>query len=91
MTSEQAFENMMEPIPDWMWGSSVEARNALQNSGRVHPYTCRNDRTDAIHKEYQKIHGGDFGQLIAVEGGWECPACGYTQPLNKHEHVLPDT
>lgn len=67
-------------VPDWMFGNSVEARNALQNSGQVHPYTCGNNRCDAAHTEYQKKNGGDFGQLVAVEGGWVCPVCGYNQP-----------
>lgn len=69
------------PPPSWMFGPSVEARNALQNSGKVHPYTCGKDRGDAAHRAYQAKHGGDLGQLIAVEGGWICPACDYTQAL----------
>ncbi len=68
-------------IPEWMFGDAVYARNALQNCGRFHPRTC-GDRMDSAHKQYQEIHGGDFGQLIAVEedkSRWRCPVCGYTQ------------
>ena len=64
-----------EPIPEWMFGPSVEARQALQDSGRVHPYTCGYNRTDDAHRAYQKIHGGDLGQMRATEDGWECPVC----------------
>lgn len=71
----------LKPPPMWMFGSSVEARNALQNSGKVHPYTCRGNRTDEAHKAYAREHGGDYGQLVAVEDGWLCPVCGYTQRL----------
>ena len=53
----------MRPIPDW----SVEARNALQQSGRVHPYTCGDDACRET--------------LRAVEGGWVCDKCGYEQSL----------
>ena len=70
--------DIQKPFPK---GDSVEARNARQNDWRLHPYTCGNNRTDAAHKAYQAEHGGDFGQLLAVEGGWLCPVCGYTQPL----------
>lgn len=70
------------PTAEWMFGPSVEARNALQKSGAVHPMTCGNDRGSAVHREYQKAHPGeDLGQLVATETGWICPACGYTQPL----------
>ena len=48
-------------IPEWMFGSSVEARNALQNSGMVHPYTCDNPDCRAT--------------LRAVEVGWVCDEC----------------
>ena len=67
--------------PEWMFGPSVEARNALQRSGKVHPLTCGKDRMDVAHRAYQAEHGGDFGQLIAIEGGWRCPACDYRQPF----------
>ncbi len=69
-------------IPEWMFGDSVYARNALHNCGRFHAMTCGNDRMDTAHRLHQEIHGGDFGQLIAVEEGairWRCPVCGYTQ------------
>lgn len=62
--------------------TSVEGRNKLQRCGQVHPYTCGNNRTDEVHRAYQKEHPDeDFGQLLATEDGWICPACGYTQPL----------
>lgn len=64
-TSEDLLDSFN--VPAWMLGSSVEARNALQNSGLVHPYTCGNDRSDSAHKAYAKEHGGDFGQLVAIE------------------------
>jgi hypothetical protein len=57
----------------------VAQLNATQNDPRFHPYTCGNDRRDEAHTAYQKEHGGDFGQLIATENGWICPACDYKQ------------
>jgi len=51
-------------IPEWMLGSSVEARNALQNCGMVHPYTCDNPDCRAT--------------LRAVEEGWVCDECSFT-------------
>lgn len=74
-------------FPDWeevtsnMRDQSIEARNKRQNCGFLHPYTCGNNRTDTVHKAYAEQHGGDFGQLVAVEGGWLCPVCGYTQSM----------
>lgn len=62
-----------EPLPEWMFGDSVDARNALQNCGRVHPYTCGNDSCRTT--------------LRAVEGGWICDACGYEQSLSLNTHV----
>lgn len=56
--------------PDWMFGSSIEARNALQQSGTVHPYTCNDD--DCRHKT-------NGNPLRAVEGGWICDDCGLKQ------------
>lgn len=73
--------SLFPEVKEWMFGNSVEARNALQNSGVVHPMTCGNDRHDEAHTAYQKLHGGDFGQLVAVEAGWVCPVCNYTQKL----------
>jgi len=60
---------------------SIETRNKRQNCGFLHPYTCGGNRCDEAHKAYAAEHGGDFGQLVAVEGGWLCPVCGYTQSL----------
>ena len=39
-----------------------------------HPFTCAN-RNDGKHGN----EGGDLGILIAVEEGWVCPHCDYTQ------------
>lgn len=76
-------EKLLEPIPEWMFGTSVESRNALQNCGRFHPYTCGGNRMDDAHRKYEAEHGGDFGQMVAVEEPdgtrWRCPVCGYTQ------------
>jgi hypothetical protein len=66
------FDSLFSPPPAWMFGPSVEARNALQNSGKVHPFTCGND--DCRSKTNQ-------APLRAVEGGWACDHCGYTQKL----------
>ena len=63
---------MIDEIPEWMFGDSVEARNALQRSGAVHPYTCGNE--ECRRKTDQE-------PLLAVEGGWLCEHCGYTQKL----------
>jgi len=59
-----------EPIPEWMFGKSAEARNALQNCGRVHPYTCGNNDCRKTTNQ---------APLRAVEDGWVCDHCGYTQ------------
>lgn len=69
----------LEPIPEWMRGNTVEARNALQHSGRVHPYTCRD--SECRTKTNQ-------APLRAVENGWICDFCGYTQNLEK-DHGKP--
>lgn len=69
-----------EPIPEWMFGKSVEARNALQNCGRVHPYTCgNNDCRKATNQ----------APLRAVEDGWVCDHCGYTQSNTANDPALP--
>lgn len=61
---------------------SVETRNQRQNCGFLHPLTCGNGRHDESHTAYQNEHGGDFGQLVAVDGGWICPVCDWTQDLD---------
>jgi ribosomal protein L37AE/L43A len=61
--------DFFKPAPEWMFGNSVEARNALQKSGKVHPYTCGNDKCRAT--------------LRAVESGWICDKCGYEQALRE--------
>jgi hypothetical protein len=50
-------------IPEWMFGSSIEARNAIQNSGRVKniPYTYDNPDCRAIPR--------------VVEDEWVCHEC----------------
>jgi rubrerythrin len=63
--------------------NSIDARNERQNCRELHPYTCGNNRTDEAHTKYQEEHDGDFGQLVAVEDGWLCPVCGYTQKLTR--------
>lgn len=80
---EQRAMRVLEPPPLWMFGDSVEARNALQKSGKVHPMTCGNNRGDEAHRKYAEEHGEDWGQLIATEEGWKCPVCEYTQPLRR--------
>lgn len=66
--------NALEPVPEWMFGNSVEARNALQNCGQVHPYTCGNDACRSATRG---------APLTAVDDGWLCSKCGYTQKLRK--------
>lgn len=80
--SVHAFESILGPIPDFT-DQSVAGRNARQNSRWLHPLTCGNNRMDDAHRAYQAKHGGDFGQLVATPDGWMCPACDYTQPLNR--------
>lgn len=83
MNEEKFDVNCIESmnVPEWMFGKSVEARNALQKSGRVHPYTCGNNRNDKAHVDYATENQLDNGTLLAVENGWLCPVCGYTQKL----------
>lgn len=57
-------------IPADMFGPSIEARNALQRSGKVHPYTCGNDTCRQAHPD---------AVLRAVDAGWVCDWCGYEQ------------
>jgi hypothetical protein len=78
--------------PSLPWSAEqVDALNRYQTSGRFHPFTCGNNRTDDIHRAYQKEHGGDFGQLVATETGWVCPVpgCGYKQDW-AHGAMLAD-
>jgi len=51
----------------------VESRNIVQRSGMFHPYTCGND-------DCRSKSGG--AALLAVEDGWLCEICGYTQKLS---------
>ena len=65
---------------------SVAQRNASQRCHSFHPATCGGDRMDEAHRKYQALHPDeDYGQLVAVPGGWQCPACSYSQPL----HIKP--
>ena len=74
LTPEQQkmWEDLISPVPDWMFGNSVEARNALQKSGKVHPYTCGN---------YKCRTKTNQAALLATDDGWLCENCGYTQKL----------
>lgn len=65
-----------------MIDETVAERQRFQESGQCHPLTCGNDRMDAAHREWQRIKGGDFGQLVAIPGGWVCPVCGWEQDLS---------
>lgn len=49
--------------------AQVEALNAWQAAGYVHPFTCGNDTHDS------------HVNLVATEAGWVCPDadCAYTQ------------
>lgn len=69
-------------------GMTTEQRQAFQSRLDVHPLTCGGNRTDDAHRAYQKEHGGDFGQLVAVEGGWRCPVCGYFQALGVIDAII---
>ena len=60
--------------PSYLFDQSVEARNALQHSGKVHPYTCGNDECRHVTNQYP---------LRATTTGWVCDHCGYTQPLSQ--------
>lgn len=61
--------DIFEPIPEWMFDDTIEAKNALQNSGRVHPYTCDNPDCRAI--------------LRATDKGWVCDECHTEQQDNE--------
>jgi hypothetical protein len=66
----------------------VAALNRWQDAAHVHPFTCGGNRTDATHRAYQASHPDqDFGQLVATENGWACPACGYRQSW-AHDFML---
>jgi hypothetical protein len=68
--------------------ATVASLNRWQAAGYVHPFTCRNDRSDAAHRAYAAFHHqGDFGILIATRIGWVCPACGYHQGW-AHAHMV---
>ena len=72
MDNQKIDDSILEPIPKWMFGNSIEARNALQNCGKIHPYTCgNNDCRKATNQ----------APLRAIENGWICDHCGYTQKI----------
>ncbi len=52
----------------------VDALNATQRNGIIHPFTCPN-RGNGTHVN----HNGDLGALTATENGWICLSCGYKQ------------
>lgn len=53
--------------------ATVEALNAYQEAGRMHPFTCPN-RGDESHAENEYD-----GELLATEDGWLCQSCDYSQ------------
>lgn len=67
----------------------VAALNRWQANADVHPFTCGSGvRMDAAHRAFQASHPDqDFGQLVATENGWACPACGYRQAW-AHDFML---
>jgi hypothetical protein len=50
----------------------AECLNRYQRSGEMHPFTCGGNRSDKDHLDHEGI-------LVAVESGWICPFCDYTQ------------
>lgn len=64
--------DILQEPPAWMFGRGVEARNALQRCGKVHPFTCTTDSCRS---------SDEGGILTAVEEGWVCEGCGYKQAL----------
>jgi len=47
--------------------------NDWQKSRQMHPFTCTSgNRTDEKHLDGE-------GVLVAIEDGWICPYCDYTQ------------
>lgn len=54
----------------------VEALNAWQELGWVHPFTCNGNHHNAAHMAQ---NGPRRGMLEATANGWLCRACGYTQ------------
>lgn len=59
--------------------AQIDAINRNQNNPLRHPLTCGGDRHDAAHQDYQALHGGDLGQLVATREGLKCPVCDYVQ------------
>ena len=61
----------------------VRALNRYQRGRWMHPFTCGSgNRTDSIHLDGEGI-------LVAVESGWICPFCDYTQNW-AHDFMLND-
>jgi hypothetical protein len=73
LTSED--DRIRAPWPQ----KTVDALNAFQDRGLLHPFTCGGNRCDDAHKAYAAEHGGDYGQLVATPNGWKCPVCDYRQ------------
>ena len=57
----------------------ADALNRYQTAGRMHPFTCDGNRSDAAHKAEAKRSGKEAGLLVATPEGWQCPACDYRQ------------
>lgn len=62
----------------------VNALNAFQRDGQVHPFTCANRDRDDVYRGFHEaavvVYAlNDVGQLIATTAGWACYACDYTQ------------
>lgn len=53
--------------------SDVDALNAYQGRGDMHPFTCPADGNYGSHKH------SDRRILLATEKGWVCEMCPYTQ------------
>jgi hypothetical protein len=66
---------MNEIRPPWD-AATVEALNAFQAAGRMHPFTCGNS---SRHRT-----------LVATENGWQCLDCEYTQNW-AHEFMTDPT
>jgi len=78
----EVIQTLVRKVSESMKKTQLEVLNAIQLASlmRVHPATCGGDRGDDAHKEYQAIHGGDFGELVQTENGLICPVCGWKQP-----------
>lgn len=69
---------MSKITPPWD-DETIRRLNDYQRSGRFHPYTCGNDRSNSAHTRQAKASGDEPGLLVATRDGWRCPACKYKQ------------